>query len=278
MIAAHAARSTVPDVRGLDHGEAVSAQELRQGCLVVPTRMSLVDPRSPADPVDETRDREGIRSREHQETAVAEVVAGRVEEGAGVREMLDHLAGPDDVEGSGQIHRLGVGDDDREAAQRSRVLRASGRARRQRPRTRPMRPERASSRVGRPPTRRPRRARSGRRSGEQRERNGPRASPISSLSAAAGASRSPFPAYDTTAPSRPERRRDVRRAHRPHRRDCMFGRRECRRVDADLGAVQARRDDTWTARPDGRSRRRFRRPERGAPTQPLAPRDRARAP
>ncbi len=118
----HAARGSVADVRDLHHAEAVSLQELRQCDLVVPTRVTLVDAGSTTDAVDEVRSREHVRGREHEQSAQLQVPARRIEERSGVRQMLDQLAGPYDVETTIKIHRLRISGNDRETA-RARALR-----------------------------------------------------------------------------------------------------------------------------------------------------------
>src|SRR5260221_1578301 len=100
-------------VRDLHDVEAVAVQELREGDLVVPTGVTLVDARSTAHAVDEVRGREHVWCSEGDQTAGLQVFAGHIEEGAGVRQMLDQLTGPDDVEGTAEAHGLRVGGNDR---------------------------------------------------------------------------------------------------------------------------------------------------------------------
>ena len=102
-------------IRHLFHFETVASQELREGDLVVPARVALVDPRAAADAIDEVGDRERVGRRDHEPAARLEVTPGRVEEAARARQVLDDLPRPDHVERSAEIERLRVGGDDVEA-------------------------------------------------------------------------------------------------------------------------------------------------------------------
>jgi hypothetical protein len=78
--------------------------------------MTFVDSRSRADPVDEVRDGKSVRRGQHQQSVATQMVARSIEKGARVRDVLDHLARPDDIEASVKVHGLRVGDYDCEAA------------------------------------------------------------------------------------------------------------------------------------------------------------------